>query len=527
MEKANFGRMMMQAAKQFPDREALVNVERNRRFTFMELHLLTNRVTNMLKDRFGLRKGDVYATLLENDNNSLISLWVAGKSECTGLWLNYRDSFDEHMYQLDYVSPKLIFMETVLIDKYYEALRLRKMEIVCMDNPTEAREGVYSFWDLIEKSSDAETGAEWERDDIILYRFTGGTTGNGKCAMYTLGSFTNPMYHLFSHPDSSSMDTNNRMLHITPITHATVCLLLPTFFRGGTNVTMNVPDLKQLCQVIQDEKITMTFLVPTLLYRLIELGLEKMFDLSSLNFVMYGASPMSPSKLVSLQEKFGNIFVQGYGATEAFPPVVMLGKREHIIEAEEDRVRLSSAGRPLTGVEIKIVDDDGKELPEDTTGEIWVRGPSVIKGYYKDPEQTKEGFSEDGFWKSGDLGYRDRKGYVYIVDRKKDMIISGGFNVYAVEVENVLNSHPAVQISAVIGVPHEDWGEAVHAEVILNEGMLVKGEDLIDYCKGKLANYKIPKSINIVQELPVSSVGKVLRRRVREKYWAGQERQVH
>jgi len=529
VKKVDFGRLMRQAVSLFADREALVNVERNRRFTFKELHLLTNRVCNMMQDRFGLKKGDAYATLLENDNNSLISFWAA-KGCSTGLWLNYRDSFDEHLYQIDYIGPKLIFMETGLLDHYYESLRQRKMEIVCMDKPPEKREGVHCFWELVEQASDADTGVEYEPGDaekhIVLFRFTGGTTGRGKCAMYTLDNLMGPMYHLYSHPENY-IDGQTRFLHVTPITHATVCMVLPTFFRGGVNVTINTPDLKHFCQVIQQERITFTFVVPTLLYRLLEMGMEKQYDLSSLQVVMYGASPMSPAKLVELQEKFGNIFIQGYGATEAFPPVMILGQKEHEIITEEDRVRLYSAGRPLTGVEIKIAGDDGNEVKEGESGEIWVRSPSVIGGYYKDPEQTAEGFSGDGFWKSGDIGYRDSKGYIYIVDRKKDMIISGGFNVYAIEVENVLNSHPAVQISAVISVPHGDWGEEVFAEVVLKEGAQVSVGELIDFCKEKIARYKVPKAVAFVQELPLSPVGKVLRRKIREKYWREQERQVH
>jgi len=166
-------------------------------------------------------------------------------------------------------------------------------------------------------------------------------------------------------------------------------------------------------------------------------------------------------------------------------------------------------------------------VPDGEIGEIWVRGPSVTQGYYKDPEQTAEGFSPNGFWKSGDMGYLDQKGYVYLVDRKKDMIVSGGFNVYAVEVENAINSHPAVEQSAVISIPHQEWGEAVHAEVVLKENLVISEEELINFCKGKIGKYKVPKSISFVTGLPTSPVGKVLRRQVREKYWQGQNRQVN
>lgn len=524
--KINFGRLLLQTAKQFPDKQALVNVERGRAFTFMELHLLTNKICNLLRDRFGLGRGDVYTNLLENDNMGLLHFWMF-KAEASGAWLNYRDSYDEHMWQIDLVRPDLVFMETALIERYYDSLREREIEIVCMDPLPEVREGVHNLWDLLEGVSDAETGVEHGGDDhIALYRFTGGTTGKGKCAMYTLNSLMLPMYGFYGHPETL-IPHHARHLHVTPLSHASSLLVLPFYFKGGTQVTMNVPDLRGLCEHVQNERITSTLLVPTILYRFLELDVEEQFDLSGLETVFYGASPMSPEKLRGLQAKFGNIFVQLYGATEAYPPVAILGKAEHQPKNEEDKVRLGSAGKPVLGYEVMIVEEDGREVSPGRTGEAWVRGPGIIKGYFKNPEQTEVEFTEDGWWKSGDMMCMDPKGYIYIVDRKKDMIISGGFNVYATEVEEALNAHPSVLMSAVIGIPHEEWGEAVHAEVILKEGAKVEASELIAFCKELKGKYKAPKTIAFVQELPVSAVGKILRRKVRDKYWTGQERQVH
>jgi acyl-CoA synthetase (AMP-forming)/AMP-acid ligase II len=303
--------------------------------------------------------------------------------------------------------------------------------------------------------------------------------------------------------------------------------VLPFYFEGATQVTMNVPDLNRFCENVQKERITSTMLVPTVLYRFLEFDVEAQYDLSSLATVFYGASPMSLKKLKGLQAKFGNIFVQVYGATEAYPPVTLLGKAEHQPESEEETKRLGSAGKPVVGYEVKIVDEHGHEVPSGQTGEAWVRGPGIIKGYFKNREQTEAEFTKDGWWKTGDMMCMDPKGYIYIVDRKKDMIISGGFNVYATEVEEALNAHPAVLMSAVIGIPHEDWGEAIHAEVILKEHANVEASELVDFCKERKGKYKAPKTVAFVQELPVSAVGKVLRRKVREKYWTGEERQVH
>lgn len=526
--KVNFGRQLNQVANQFANTTALVNVERNRSFTYMELHLLTNKINNLMRDHFGMKEGDVYANLLENDNNSLFSMWML-KGLSAGLWLNYRDSFDEHMYQIDYLNPKIIFIEKEMLEKesYYKALKERNIEMISMDKLDHNLEGVHYFWDLIESASDAETGVEYHADEhIVLFRFTGGTTGRGKCAMYTLRNLVAGTEQTYAHPENL-IDNRAKFLHVAPLSHASSLFVLPIIFKGGTQYTLNVADLTNFSKVIEEKNITTTFVVPTLLYHLVDHGFSEKFDFSSLRTVFYGASPMSPAKLEELHEQFGNIFVQGYGSTEAFPITIALGKEDHIVHNEEDKKRLGSAGKPVLGVEVRIADEDGNDVSVGTIGEIWVRAASVIKGYYNDPEETKQGFSDNGFWKSGDMGYIDEQGYVYLVDRKKDMIITGGFNVYAVEVENAINSHPAVQQSVVIGIPDDYWGEAVHAEVILKEGAKVSEEELIDFTRKPLGKYKVPKSISFVTELPLTAVGKVLRRKVREKYWTSTTRGIN
>jgi acyl-CoA synthetase (AMP-forming)/AMP-acid ligase II len=205
--------------------------------------------------------------------------------------------------------------------------------------------------------------------------------------------------------------------------------------------------------------------------------------------------------------------------------VSVLNKRDHNAETEASRARLASAGRVSPGIEIMIMDDDDKPLPLGKTGEIWLRTRGTISGYYRNPEGTALEFT-NGFWKSGDLGYLDEGGYLFVVDRKKDMIITGGFNVYAVEVEAALSEHQDVLMSAVVGVPHPEWGEAVHAEVILRQEAAVSEDELIAHVKTRLGSYKAPKAISFVGELPLSPVGKVLRRVVKQRYWAGQQRMV-
>ncbi|MFD1555020.1 class I adenylate-forming enzyme family protein [Paraburkholderia silviterrae] len=520
--KTNFARLFGNLVLRFGDREALVNIERNRRYTYREFHSLTNRIVNMMRDRLALGRGDIWLCLLENDNMALLHFWTALKGEAAGAYTNFRDSFEEHCRQAEYIRPKVVFVETALLERYFEPLRALGATVVCMDPPPVQREGLHYFWDLLEGVPDHDPGVESDAEhDILVYRFTGGTTGAGKCAQYSMDNWLACRDTMFMEADQWQLP-DTRMLHMAPISHGSGFGVLSTLFRGGCTVTQNLPDLALMCRNIEAEKITMTLLLPTLIYRLLEMPEAARFDLSSLRTIAYGGAPMSPAKLRLAQQRFGNIFMQFYGATESLQSVGILGKADHLSATDK---QLGSAGRLQPGVEVRFVGENGTDQPPGSIGEIWVRSRGVISGYYRNPEATAAEF-EDGFWKSGDLGYVDEQGFVYLVDRKKDMIITGGFNVYAVEVEAALSAHPAVSMAAAVGVPHEEWGEAVHAEVRLKEGEQVSAEALIEFVKAKLGRFKAPKSIVFVDALPISVVGKVLRRQVREKYWQGKDRSI-
>jgi acyl-CoA synthetase (AMP-forming)/AMP-acid ligase II len=423
------------------------------------------------------------------------------------------------------VDAKVVFLEADLLDSHYDMLRSRQVTIVSMDRPEKDYPGVHYFWDLLEGVNDSNPNViNDDREDLLILRFTGGTTGRGKCAMYCADNWLMCRDSYFALPDPV-WSPDIRVLHLAPITHGSGMLVLPTLFKGGCTVTMNVPDLEAWCDHIAREKINTVMMVLTLLYRLLAMGKSTPQRLATLETVYYGAAPMSPSKLTDLQAAFGNIFVQAYGSTEHVGVALSMSKADHLVENFSDDAHLASAGRPVPGVEVQIMDDDGNPVARGATGEIWLRSRAICLGYFGSPEQTASEF-QDGFWKSGDLGRMDEQGFVYIVDRKKDMIISGGFNIYANEVEAVINSHPAVFMSAVVGKPHEDWGEALHAEVMLKEGESVSPDKLQAYVRSELGGYKTPKTIDVVAELPVSVVGKVLRRKVREKYWAETNRKV-
>ena len=522
MTRMNFARTMGNLAVRFADREALVNIERQRRYSFRELHALTNRIANMFRERLGLVRGDVYLCILDNDSLSLLHAWTAMKCEAAGAYTNFRDALEEHRGQIALIRPRVVILENALLARYFDMLQAQGIQVVCMDRPEQPRDGLLYFWDLLEGVSDATPGTVHETQvDVVSYRFTGGTTGASKCVPYTLDNWLalrDSMYMESEQP----YQPDTRFLHMAPISHGSGLGLLPTLFRGGCTVTQNVPDLTQLCRNIAAERITMTLLVPTMIYRLLELPAASDHDLSSLRTLAYGAAPMSPAKLRQAQARFGNIFMQIYGATECLHAVAILGKADHLDASDQ---QIGSAGRIAAGAEVVIVDDQGNPVAPGETGELWVRSRGTVSGYFKNPEASAAEFV-DGFWKSGDLCYLDEGGFLHLVDRKKDMIITGGFNVYAVEVEAALNAHPAVSNSAVVGVPHEEWGEALHAEVVLKADQQVSADALIEYAKGCLGRFKVPKSILFVDALPVSVVGKVLRRQVREKYWQDKARRV-
>jgi len=526
--KINFSSQFQALADRYGESEALVNVERDRRFSFIQLHRISNQIINMMRDRFKLKAGDRFINILENDNMALLHLPTILKGDVTGAFTNFRDSIDEHRWQIDYAKPKLAFIETCLIDSHYDMLNEQGTVVVCMDPIPETgakpRDNLYYFWDLLSDASSDNPNIEIDdREHPILIRFTGGTTGKGKPALYCADNWLCLRDATYTFEDHC-WGPQSRMLHIAPISHGSGLLICSPFSLGGCNLTLNEPDLIEYCRTIERERVTHAMLVPTILYRLLEMPEAKAADLSSLQNMFYGAAPMSPSKLKLLQQKFGNIFIQIYGSTEHICLALSLSKADHCVDEHTEK-RLASAGRITAGVEVLVMDEQGQPVETGEIGEFWLRSRGTCLVYLDNPEKTAEEFS-NGYWKSGDIGYIDADGFAFIVDRKKDMIISGGFNIYATEVEAVINRHEAIFMSAVVGVPHEDWGEAVHAEVMLREQMSLDEQELIVMVKEALGSYKAPKTVTVVEQLPVSPVGKVLRKDVRAKYWKNTDRGV-
>jgi acyl-CoA synthetase (AMP-forming)/AMP-acid ligase II len=514
--KVNFSTVSERLCDSFGSHPAIFNVERGRSYSYAQFHALTNRIVNMMRSALGLRRGDIWFNILNNDNLSLLHYFTALKGESSACYTNYRDSAEQHRWQIGLLSPKVVFIEAELVSEYYEFLSSRGIQIVSMD-PVAGWTGVKHFWELVDAADTANPDIIVDdRDAPLILRFTGGTTGKGKCAAYSMDSWLACRDSFYMLPEADWRDSE-RVLHLAPMSHGSGMLALPALFKGGCNVTLNGGGLETWCRSVEEQRITYCLMIPTLLYRLLDMRASETGDLSSLRNVFYGAAPISPAKLQGLRHRFGDIFTQIYASTEHPAVATCMTKRDHA-ETDRDASHLASAGRTVPGTEVVIADDAGRPVARGEIGEIWLRSRGTCSGYYLNPEQTAEEFL-DGFWKSGDVGRFDARGFLHIVDRKKDMIISGGFNVYAIEVEAAINAYPGVLMSAVVGLPHEEWGEAVHADVMLSPdaGQFDLGA-FRQHLREVLGGYKAPKSVHLVSELPLSSAGKVLRRAVRDKY---------
>lgn len=514
--RTNFSVVSERLCDSFGARTAIVNVERGRSYTFSELHSLTNRIVNAMTHELKVRRGDLWFNILNNDNLSLLHYFTALKGQAPGCYTNLHDSADQHRWQIDLLKPKIVFIEAELVPHYYAFLQERGVQIVSMD-PVSGFPGVINFWDLLDGADSGNPNfLVDDRNDPLILRFTGGSTGKGKCAMYSSDVWLACRDSFYMLP-RAEWAMEDRVLHLAPMSHGSGMLALPATFKGGCNITLNGGALDTWCKCVEAARITTCLMVPTQLYRLLALPGAERYDLSSLRNIFYGAAPISPSKLQDLRARFGDIFTQIYASTEHPAVATCMTQRDHA-NAERDPSHLASAGRAVPGVEINIVDDFGKTVETGGLGEIWLRSRGTSSGYYLNPEQTAEEFVE-GYWKSGDLGRFDERGFLHIVDRKKDMIISGGFNVYAVEVEAAINAYPGVLMSAVVGVAHEDWGEAVHADVVLASSTAAFDLDAFrKHLRGVLGGQKCPKTINLVSELPLNGAGKVMRRVVRDRY---------
>ena len=482
---------------------------------------LSYRIANGLRAA-GLGQGSNVGLL--GPNHLLTMAAVLGIVRSSSVWLpvNARNSLAENIHILANGECEFLFVHS---DHAADLPQLRAAlptlrKIVCIDAELEQAPS-------LERWAGSQQGGQVDvdqaPDDVVAIRGTGGTTGIPKGVLVT-----HRIYETLIANFLAAMPLTVPPVHlvVAPLTHAAGTVCFPAFAYGGTNVILESTDPADILAAIERHGVSLLFLPPTVIYRLLDHPDLGRYDYSSLRYFIYSAAPMSTEKLQRAMATFGMVMVQGYGQAEAPFFCTCLTPLDHQQALDSGAVgRLASCGRASPFAQVEIMDDEGRLCGPDVRGEVVVRGNLVMKGYYKNPDATAKALA-GGWLHTGDIGYRDEDGYFYIVDRKKDMIISGGFNIYPGEIEQVLWTHPGVQDCAVIGVPDATWGEAVKAVVELRPGASENAEALMAYCRERLGGFKAPKSIEIWEALPRSQVGKVLKREIRERFWQGQERSI-
>lgn len=388
----------------------------------------------------------------------------------------------------------------------------------------ERREGYLAYDDLIAADAPGFDAPEISNDDLLGLFYTSGTTGEPKGVMLSHGNMLSNIAH--SEGVYQYLPTDI-YLHAAPMFHlADGAAVFSNTARGATQAFIPRFEPQLVLETIERERVSLLLLVPTMINFLLQQPDLESYDLSSLRHVTYGASPIAPDMLRRAMKVFNCQFGQGYGLTEASPLLTVLTPDDHVITDEKSERRLASCGRPVSGVDVRVVKEGGSDAQPGEVGEITARGPNIMLGYWKRPDDTED-VLRDGWLHTGDLATVDEDGYIYLVDRKKDMIVTGGENVYSTEVEAVLYAHPAVKEAAVISIPDPDWGEAVHACVALRDGRQATIEELVEFCRKMLASYKVPRSIDFIEgELPKGGTGKILKKQLRERYWKGQSRRI-
>ena len=499
-----------------PDKEAFVYG--SERITFSEFNARVNSLIHALQ-AMRVKKGDVIGVLSWNCLECADAYGAAMKGGFILSRFNPRLSADELVHLINYSEANTLFVGPELVEIANSLLsRLPKVKnFVSFEGS--APKMIYNH-DLLTTYPREEPDVQVEEDDPLSIIYTSGTTGTPRGALYT---------HRRAWENSTTiiigmgLQPTDKHIQITPFFHIAGDTIFRAFlYIGGCNIILKSFDPATTLQVIQDEKGTYIQMVPTHLAAMLALPDVDKYDISSLKLMWYAASPMPLAVLRRGMETFGSIFAQGYGQTESGPAISHLSREDHNVldKPVEEQKKLMSAGRPHIGVQVRIVDDDGNDVELGEVGEIIVRSKSIMIEFWNKPDDTRDTIV-DGWLHTGDMGRCDEKGYIYIVDRKRDMIISGGENVYPREVEEVLYNHPAIQEVAVIGIPDPYWVEKVHAVVALKKGASVTTEELIAFCKKSIASYKAPKSVEFVDSLPKNPAGKILKRELREKYWAG------
>lgn len=475
-------------------------IKDDRILSFSELSRWTDRIAADLIHR-GLKRDDRLAVLLLNCPEYVPIIMACARLGIIVVPMNTRYSQAEVDAVIEDCGPRGIIRHNAL------------------PKPAKSLE-----WEVV--LDDTQLGAEgelpepmYDPDAIFGLFYTSGTTGRAKGVMLTHANLHANNLHTLPH---IQLGPGKCYLHAAPMFHlADFPCLLMSLGSGACQVTIPRFELQSFCAMVQLHRVTNALLIPTMINFLTQYPELNSFDLSSLETTFYGGSPIAPEVLKRAREKLPRVkFSQGYGMTEASPILTILRDHEHLPD------KLLSCGKPPYGIDLMVADPDGNPMPTGESGEIAARGANVMKGYWNKPEETARTI-RNGWLFTGDIGQQDAEGFFYIVDRSKDMIVTGGENVYSTEVESAIYSHAAVKEAAVIGIPDKQWGELVMACVVVRDDCTVTADELIDHCRKYIANYKLPRRVEFYpNELPKSGTGKIMKRTLRDPFWKGMKRAV-
>lgn len=519
------------AYREYADRPAVIDPE-GPITTYGELGDQVHRLIGGLRD-LGLAPGDRVVVLLGN----VPAFFAVDHALFVGGFVRSALSVRLHVREVAHIAEdcgaKAIVTDAVWATRLAaERDRFPGVEHLIVAGRTvdaphegESIDGVVALGQLLSERSPDPPGTLPAPHEPAALLYTSGTTGAPKGATLSHANWVAMIRN--SMAELPPIHTTDVLLHVAPLSHLSGYTAPIYVARGAAHVPLPTFEPAEVLEAIGRYGITVIDLVPTMLNLLLLEAEQRPVDTADLHTILYGASPIAPDRLARAIRVFGPVFVQFYGLSETPMPLTALSQRDHVFDPDQPPpARLGSAGRPSPFVELRLVDLDGNEVGPGEMGEIQVRGDTVMLGYWGKPEQTREMIAEDGWAATGDIGILDDEGYVTIVDRKKDMVVTGGYNVYPNEIENVISTLDAVQEVAVVGAPDERWGETLIAVVVVRPGYELDQDEILAACAANLAGYKKPRSVEFVDELPKTGSGKIMRRVLRDRLWHGRERRI-
>ena len=524
MNTMTVGKLFDMSVQYYADAPAIRHMGKTT--TYREMGLQADCLTRAFRT-IKLRKGERVAFLTGNCPEYIICEYAVSKAGLVKVPLAALLKPEAHIYMLNHSEASVLIYHEKMAGRVKEMIpHLDTVKhYICVGTKSDLFQEDHFL--LSELLQDANTDKVEEEDiqpeDLFAIYYTGGTTGRPKGVLLSNKAWVNTVVLEML---ELGFEREEVFACMTPLTHGAGCLILPILLRKGTCLILDGFDPDYFLEMVEKEKITSTFIVPTMVYILLEHPQLHTYNLQSLRNLVYGASAIAPERLKQAIDIFGPIFTQLYGQTEAPMMISVLPKEDHVIANQEREKQIfTSCGRPTILSQVKIVDENMKEVPQGEVGEILSLSPNVMDGYYKDREATEETLKNNWLC-TGDLGWQDQAGYLYIVDRLKDMIVSGGFNVYPREIEDVLHEHPSVSNVAVIGVPHDKWGEAVKAVVHLNKEVQATEQEIIDFVKERKGSLAAPKSVDFWDQIPLTNLGKIDKKKIREFFWQDRDRKV-